>query len=315
MSAHAVAAWIDPVVRWEQGMGCAAHYAWLLRNGVLLARWPAAPFEVSHTDCFALDDDYWIWQPGIGGIRFRGERPEVTAYSTRSVDDGWFTYLVSRSWLPPVYQVWGRQVLHASAVVHEATGHVVAFAGPSGAGKSTVAYGLSQRAGWRQVCDDTLAFSCGGDDGRDADVTLHHLENDARLRPPTAAYFGMSGRPHERVRWPSQHLRWHRVYFLESTEAETLPDRPHRLTTLRPAETYRNLLEQAHAFTLAVPSHNQRLMRDYLAVAAAVPAYRLTYRRSFDVIEQIFDTVESHALAGAGEPPADNRAPLASLAR
>jgi len=280
-------------------MGCAAHYAWLLRHGDLLARWPAAPFEISHTDCFAFDGEYWIWQPGIGGIRFAAERAEVTAFSTRDVDPAWFTYLVTRSWLPPVYQVWGRQVLHASAVVHEASGGVVAFAGPSGAGKSTVAYGLAQRAGWRQVCDDTLAFSSANHDRPNASVTLHPLDNDARLRPATAAYFGMSDRPHERVRWPSQPLRLQRVYFLEPAADEALAGRTHHVTALRPGEAYRKLLQQAHAFTLAVPSHNQRLMRDYLAVAASVPAYRLTYRKSFDVIEEIFDTVDSGASACA----------------
>jgi len=310
-----VTGWIEPAIHWQSGMGCAAHYAWLLRHGDRLARWPAAPFEISHTDCFALDDEYWIWQPGIGGIRFAAERPEVTAFSTRDVDQAWFIHLVMRSWLPPVYQVWGRQVLHASAVVHEASGDVVAFAGPSGAGKSTVAYGLARRDGWRQVCDDTLAFSCANHDRPNASVTLHHLDNDARLRRATALHFGMSDRPPERVRWPSQPLRLQRIYFLEAAADETLVDRTHRVTPLRPGDAYRKLLEQAHAFTLEVPSHNQRLMRDYLAVAASVPAYRLTYWKSFDVIDQMFDTVASHTPAVPRESVAPDRAVLASAAR
>ena len=60
--------------------------------------------------------------------------------------------------MPAVYQVWGRQVLHASAVAQNGTGRVLGFTGPSGAGKSTIAYGLGQRAGWAHVADDTLAF-------------------------------------------------------------------------------------------------------------------------------------------------------------
>jgi hypothetical protein len=62
---------------------------------------------------------------------------------------------------------------------------------------------------------------------------------------------------------------------------------------LTAAASYLRLLEQAHAFSMALPEHNQRLMRDYLALATQVPAARLAYRRSFDALDAVFDAVES----------------------
>jgi hypothetical protein len=35
-------------------------------------------------------------------------------------------------------------------------------------------------------------------------------------------------------------------------------------------------------------------MRDYLALAATIPVFRLTYRKSFDAIEDVFDALEDH---------------------
>lgn len=75
------------------------------------------------------------------------------------------------------------------------------------------------------------------------------------------------------------------------------------MAPLRAAETCLLLLEQAHALTLKIPEHNQRLMRDYLDLAAAVSAFRLAYRKSFDAIEEIFDTIESHVAAAEPAEP------------
>ena len=60
-------------------------------------------------------------------------------------------------------------------------------------------------------------------------------------------------------------------------------------------ESYPLLLQQAHSFTLQIPAFNQQLMRDYLALTASVPVFRLTYRRSFDRMDAILDTVVKSA--------------------
>jgi hypothetical protein len=249
--------------------------------------WPPSPSESSPTTCFRLGADYWIWQDGIGGVSFRADEPALTAFPAPDTDSSRFEKLIAREWLPAVYPVWGRQVLHASAVARRATGDVVAFTGPRGAGKSTMAFSLACRPGWIQIADDTLAFAAA--QGR---ISLHPLPNDVRLRAPAAAHFGRADRPSEPVPWPDMDLTLRRVYVLDAGD-----ERMSRavVAPLAPAESYLLLLEQAHTMTLSIPAHNQRLMRDYLALTAQVPAFRLSYRRSFDHLAGTLDDLERHS--------------------
>jgi hypothetical protein len=188
--------------------------------------------------------------------------------------------------MPAVYQVWGRQVLHASAVAEQATGRVVAFTGPSGAGKSTLAYGCAQRPGWVHLADDTLAFSVDA-----GSIVLHPLKNDARLRPATAAYHGRSDDPLQPISWPDQPLSLSRLFVIGGNDDLTTAA---VVEPLAAAESYMLLLQQAHAFTLQIPAFNQQLLRDYLALAT-VPTFRLTYQRSFDRMDEILDLVGKSA--------------------
>lgn len=284
-------AWADPRIVWRPGVDSAAEYDRLTQTAELLTRWPPAPFETSATDCFKAGADFWIWQPGVGGIRFTAVDPSFDAFPASTVDPAWFEYLVTRSWMPAVYQVWGRQVLHASAAARTSTGDVFAFTGPSGAGKSTMAFSLAQRPGWTLVADDTLAFSVSG-----GAIELHPLRNEARLRPATAAYHGRRDEAPQPVEWPDVALTLRRVYVLDGVDAA--PEAA-VIGPLGAAEGYTRLLEQAHAFTLQIPAFNQQLMRDYLALAAAVPLVRLTYRRSFDSMTAILDRIEQHDTGAA----------------
>lgn len=279
--------WSAPVLRWQASTDPNALEERLAAEGELLARWPAAPFETTHTDCIRLGRDYWVWQPGVGGIRFNPQKPEILAAPLDGVDRAWFDDLVARSWLPAVYQVWGRQVLHASAVGRAVDGGVVAFAGPGEAGKSTLAYALSRRPGWTQVADDTLAFSSAGQS-----IALHPLRNETRLRPSTAAFYGRTSEAPRALEWPAGALVLAAVYFVTGNVglSETV-----RIVRLAPADAYVRLLEQAHAFTLKIPEFNQQLMRDYLDLTARVPIFALTYRKSFDAIDEMLDVLETHA--------------------
>jgi hypothetical protein len=282
--------WTEPVVEWRSGIDSASHHARLLTQAELLASWPPAPFEETANDCFRIGEEYWVWQPGIGGIRFFEDRPKLVAFPSAHVDSAWFEYLVTRSWLPAVYQIWGRQVLHASAVARSADGSAIAFAGPSCAGKSTMAYGLGRRPGWRLVSDDTLAFSSGAAAGA-VEISVHRLRNDVRLRPASAEYFGRAAQPAASFDWLARPPRLTAVYFLDAD-----PDLPcpARITALRAGESYALLLEQAHAVTLKLAKHNRQLMRDYLELAATIPVFRLTYRRSFEAFEEVVDALEDH---------------------
>lgn len=288
---------LDSQIDWQHGRGCAAHYHWLLKHGDHLVRWPAAPFETSHTDCFAVGAHYWIWQPGIGGLRFTAAHDGIDALSERGVDRECFARVVRRCWFPPVYQVRGRQVLHASAVLNDETREAVAFVGPSGAGKSTFAYGLATRPGWRQLSDDAMAWSPAG-----GHIVLHPIDHEPRLRPASADYFNVSERSVSGAVWPAHTVRLGRIYFLEPHDEDPAEDRAVLFAPLRAAGAYQRLLEQAHALTLKIPALNRRLMLDYLAVTAAIPAYRLAYRRSFDHLERIFDVIEDETTASEAPP-------------
>ena len=283
--------WTEPIARWHATGDSNAQYERLQRCGELLARWPQLPFEPAPTDCFRVENELWIWQPGVGGIRCLADRPEFDAYPSREVAPVWFEQLVTRSWLPAMYPVWGRQVIHASAVFHIDSGDVIAFAGPSGAGKSTLAYGLASRPGWQSLCDDTLAFS-----GLDGTIALHPFKNESRLRPASAAHFGIAAHRPLPIVWPSRSLTLRLVYF---AVGENTPAHNVTITPLKASESYPLLLEQAYALTLEIANNNQQLMRDYLMVAATVPASRLTYRRSFDAFEAVLDGIDAHARAVA----------------
>lgn len=279
--------WIEPVAHWEPPLDSAAHAKWLAQQGSRICQWAPAPFEASPTDCFKVDQTYWLWQGGVGGIRFQADLPEFFAFPSPDVEPVWFHQVVTRSWLPAIYQVWGRQVVHASAVVREATGAVVAFVGPSGAGKSTVAYGLGRRDGWQMVSDDTLAFSCVG-----GLVALHPLRQVVRLRPSTAGYYGKAGVVFEPITWPRGVVTLAGVYFLEVGHQVTEKT---QIAPLSVAQSYGGLLEQAFALSLNIPEHNRQLMVDYAALATA-PSFRLVYRRSFDVLERVLDDLVAHAV-------------------
>ena len=278
----------QPQIAWLTASDADTGYSHLDRSAERVARWPAAPFEHTPTDCFSLGPEYWIWQPGVGGVRFTSTERSLTAYREPSADPAWFERVVTRSWMPTVYQTWGRQVLHASAAARRTDGRVVVFSGPSGAGKSTLAYSLAQRHAWTQIADDTLAFSIDGDV-----LSLHPLPNEARLRPTAAAFHGRADDATEPIVWPDLALSVAVIYVVRGDdEADTAAV----IEPLGAGETYTRLLEQAHAFTLQVPAFNQKLMRDYLAVAARVPARRLTYRRRFDDLSLVIDRIEADVL-------------------
>lgn len=285
--------WVEPILEWSVPPDEAALQERLRREGALLTTWPAAPFESAPTDCYKLGDQYWICQGGIGAVCFDTAEARLSAFPFPGGDPSWFREIVGRSWLPAIYPFWGRQVVHASAVALSGRGDAVAFTGSTHAGKSTTAYGLAQRPGWRLLSDDTLAFSAAGADG----LRLHPLTSAARLRPASADYFGKSGHTPEPVAWPPGPLRLKAVYVLEGDETVL---QPAEFTRLRIADALPLLLQQAYALSFEIPQYNQQLMKDYARLAASVPSFRLRYRRSFAVVDALFDALEEHLAAEVG---------------
>ena len=283
--------WRLPRIDWEAPLAAATPPP----GARLLARWPPTEFENTATDCFSLDDQIWIWQPEVGAVRFSVYEPRLSASLWPGGDAAWFREVLHRSWLPAIYPLWGRQVLHASAALSEDSGGAVAFTGATHAGKSTIAYGMGRRPRWRQLCDDTLAFSISTAESDRAlplgSVLLHPLTQQARLRPASADHFGVADRFDDTIDWPARTPLLRAVCVLAGDpDCETPPS----FTRLRTTEALPVLLQQAYALSFGIPQYNQQLMKDYLALASAVPVYRLRYRQSFDLMDALFAAVERH---------------------
>ncbi|MEQ1907212.1 MAG: hypothetical protein ABMA15_00215 [Vicinamibacterales bacterium] len=283
-----MSSWVVPVLRWQVVSQTDDVFVRVSTAGQHLATWPVDGEAPTH--CFLVGQQYWIWQPEFGGATFTADRPELVLCPCTGVDRSQFEQLVWRSWLPAIYPIWHRQVLHASAVASP-TGDVIAFTGPSGASKSTTAYALAQRPGWTPVSDDALAFSCHPND-TDAPINLYPLRSEARLRQATAEYFGKSEATDIPFDWPSTCLRLRVIYALDPSPD---PSTPVSFTRLKAAESLPLLLAQAHAFSINEPEHNQRLMRDYLSLAVAVPSFRFTFPRTFPALASNLDQLEAHA--------------------
>jgi hypothetical protein len=282
--------WVDPLINWGPALD-AAHFNELQAVREPLVTWPATEFDPTDTDCFSAGDDLWIWQPAVGAVRFRVDAPSVDAYPWPGAEHARFREIVTRSWLPAIYPLWGRQVLHASAVHCAGTGATVAFTGPTHAGKSTTAYGLQRAFGWQALSDDTLAFSHNG-----TSVRLHPLPNGTRLRPASAGFFGEDPAG-VRIPWPGGAPFLSAIYVLEGDESHPVVSAFERL---RASDALPLLLQQAFTFSLQIPKYNQQLIRDYLALVSVVPTFRLRYRRSFDVAAELYSAIRDHLAHEAG---------------
>ena len=288
--------WVEPIMEWTAPVDSAALRQRLASDGELLTTWPAAPSETAPTDCFKLEDRYWIAQLGVGAVSFNTSEARLAAFPFSDGDPVWFREIVRRSWLPAIYPFWGRQVIHASAAAVATTGDVVAFTGHTHAGKSTTAYGLARCHGWRLVADDTLAFSSTSD-SRARHIHLHPLKNEIRLRPASADYFTTGSQSREVIEWPAGNLQMRAIYVLEGDSAFSHSP---EFTRLRAAEALPLLLEQAYALSFEIPTYNQKLMREYAQLATSVPMFRLRYQRSFAAADGLFDALEAHIAAHVG---------------
>lgn len=283
--------WVHARILWGETLDAVTQDLSKPAGATHLVTWPATEFDTTETDCFTIGDQIWIWQPEVGAVRFVLNQASLDAFRWPDADPDRFRQIVTRAWLPAIYPLWGRQVLHASAIASPATGNAVAFTGSTHAGKSTTAYGVARRGAWRLVCDDTLGFSIEA-----GSVPLYPLPNESRLRPASAEYYGLTGQAPETLSWPDRTVLLKTVYVLDGNKQHPPTT---EFTRLRAAEALPLLLQQAYALSFELPKYNQQLMKDYLALTAGVPVYRLRYRRSFDEAEALFASIENH-LASTG---------------
>jgi hypothetical protein len=279
---------LEEPVYWNFGEDFAACHRWLLAHGERRAAWAGELHDLA-SECFTAQDDFWLVRSDWGAIRFRADNRQITAYSAEGVGRAYFRRLAEHYWLPLVYYFWGRQVIHAAAVVHLASGQAVALAGRTHAGKSTLGYALGRQPGWQQFADDTLAFVAAANG-----VRLVPLPNEVRLRRASAEHYRLNGHTPQPLLWPNPTPELKRLYFLEPDDGA--PARPSP-EPVPPKQALPLLYEQAFVLSLELPQQQGRLMRDYLLLLQQASFYRLAYRRGFAALAGIVETVKRHALA------------------
>ena len=258
-----------------------------MNGGMMLEEWLLLPGGPK-TQFNKTSGSFWLSSTTVGAIQFDTSSRAISAYPQDGIDFRIFERTLVHDWLPVVYPTWGMQVLHASAAVHLPRGIVVAFAGVTGAGKSTLGYGLSQRPGWQQIADDSLAFTI-----RDEKIRILSIPNTVRLRSASAVHYGQQAYSHEPLDWPDMELGLDTVFFVEKKGgSEIKPGSQSRVVPISSVQTFPLLLQHAYALTLKFPEHNKRLLRDYLRLALEVAAFRLVFHKSFSALDETLDAVE-----------------------
>jgi hypothetical protein len=237
---------------------------------------PAAYFYV-------VGDDYWSLIPSIGAFR---TAPDGNVLAVP--DDGApFTLVVEayrRTVLPQALQFFGREVLHASAVVTDAG--VVGFCAYSQTGKSTLAFGLGQR-GYAPWADDALVFETGTEGAR-----ALALPFAVRLRPASQEYFDVEPLPAEErpqggeITIGAESLPLAALCVLSRAEGPVVVAR------VAPADAVTSLLPHAYYVSLRDERRKERMLRAYLELASLVPVYELTFPAALDELPAVMDKLE-----------------------
>lgn len=256
--------------------------------GLVFEQAPAeAPDPEGLVASWALNDDLvlrgyraagarWLSLPGIALYRFGDEGDAVAladGAGREEADDAWV-----RSVLPLVLQARGTQVLHASAAL-TASGSVLALSGSSTAGKSTLAAALLGR-GRTVVADDALGFAAAHDGVAAYPLPFRvrlHGEAREQVPLPAAASRGNGGGSHP----------FAGVVVLAPAAA---PLASAQLSRLAAADAFGVLMPHAYCFSLE--EGKEALVEAYLALAGAVPVWRLDYPQRIERLDETVDSLE-----------------------
>ena len=174
--------------------------------------------------------------------------------------------------LPLVVQARGGEVLHASGVLMPRG--VVVLCGASKSGKSTIAYGLHRR-GHRLWADDAVALEV-----TESAITAWPLPFDVRLRPATAALFGLGERAARLAGADDSSGDGRAPAPLEAVcvlgrrrGADGRRCLRHSASVAYPA-----LLANAYCFSLEDPPRKRLMLERYLSLVARVPVMALRPR-------------------------------------
>lgn len=231
----------------------------------------------------------WIDWRGLGIFAFSPPDLRVRVWPDPGAARDVVLDKLTRQIQPIILQAAGWQALHASAAISPQG--IVVMPGVSGSGKSTLAYALG-RMGWRQIADDALVWRRLEGDS----VVGYALPYTRRLRPGADIALGREPAFPESAPRSDEGHPFAAFVFLRQDEAMDAP----RVDPLSKRDAFHALLPHAHCFDLQDVQAVRRMSVDYMALADAVPAYRLTYRPHFPRLGDLAATVID--LAAACQP-------------
>ena len=256
--------------------------------------WYTAEWE-PHAWFYPVGPDYWVRLLGIGAFRV-SPGGDVLAVPDEEAPFSLVLDAYRRTVLPQALQFFGREVLHASAVVVK--GKVVAFSAYSKTGKSTVAFALAQR-GYEPWADDALAFETGPEGAR----TLP-LPFAVRLRPESREHFGVQPLPPEErpengsITVGATSFPLAAICVLNRSQPES--GERGSVDPMPAGEVVSSLLPHAYWVSLADETRKERMLRAYLALAGNVEAYRVNMPASLHDLPLLLDRIEEVVLARVG---------------
>jgi hypothetical protein len=241
--------------------------------------------------CLQDEEGFHVCIYGVGAFDFAPDATEVRGTAAPGISPASFHDTYCREVLPYVLQRCSWEVLHASGLVVAGAG--VALCGDSERGKSTLASGWDRRGGG-VFADDAIPFRV--ERGR-APIQVIPF----RLRPRTSVLpiseaavetpdrgSGEAGGEAGAVADP---VFLHAIYLLDRRPDA---DGPVLFEPAPPTEAVFALLNQAYCLTLRDRDRNRRMVETYLALADAVPAFRLSYPTGLDRVDAILDQLAAH---------------------
>lgn len=234
--------------------------------------------------------EHWLRVPNVGTFRF--EPSSQTVYASREGDD-WGVVLDAyyRTVLPIALQVAGFEALHASSVLARPFG-VVALCGYSGSGKSTLAYALAKR-GHEPWGDDALVFEPAPGGG----VRSVAIPFRIGLRHSAGRHFGLAGAWRSALRHPAPtdadetRPPLAAVFVLDrrnDRDART----PVEVCSIPSADAVHVLLAHSYRFGFGDSRRKEVMFRNFLALAAGTPVFRLEFVPRLDDLSRLVDQVE-----------------------
>lgn len=239
---------------------------------------------------YLVDEDYWVLIPGIGAYRVSPQGDVLAAPE----DGAPFSLVVDayrRTVLPQALQFFGREVLHASAVVTDAG--VVGFCAYSQTGKSTLAFALGQR-GYRPWADDALVFETGPEGAR-----ALALPFAVRLRPRSQEYFDVQPLPAEEHPQDGTVTVGSEVLPIAALCVLSRVDGPVSIEKVAPGDAMASLLPHAYFVSLEDQRKKERMLRAYLELTSLVPVYELSFPTGLGELPAVLDELERVVLATA----------------